>query len=88
MSQKNELITESVRYIRFESIASIFNILVQYLVIILVVIKKEKYLLTVLIFQMLLTIISDTFMVSSLPISLNIGVVGIAYGNILVNIFY
>ena len=87
MSQKNELITESVRYIRFESIASIFNILVQYLVIILVVIKKEKYLLTVLIFQMLLTIISDTFMVSSLPISLNIGVVGIAYGNILVNIF-
>ncbi len=87
MSQKNELITESVRYIRFESIASIFNILVQYLVIILVVIKREKYLLTVLIFQMLLSIISDAFLVSSLPISLKIGVVGIAYGNILVNFF-
>ncbi len=87
MSQKNELIYESVKYIRFESIASIFNILVQYLVIILVIIKKEKYLLNVLIFQMLLTIISDTFFISKLPISLNIGVVGIAYGNILVNIF-
>lgn len=87
MSQKNELIMESVRYIRFESVASIFNILVQYLVIILVVIKKEKYLLIVLISQMLLTIISDTFMISSLPISLNIGVIGIAYGNIWVNIF-
>jgi len=87
MSQKNELLIQSIRYIRFESIASIFNILVQYLVIILVIIKKENYLLIVLIFQMFLLIISDTFLISTLSISLKVGIIGIAYGNIIVNIF-
>jgi len=36
--------------------------------------------------QMLMTILSDTFLVSTLPVSLKLGVNGIAIGNIIVNL--
>lgn len=86
MSQKPELISATVTYIRIESIASIFMTVVQFLVLVLITIKKDKYLYAVLVLQMFLTILSDTFLVSSLTISLDLGVNGIAISNIFVNI--
>ena len=86
MSQKKELISATVTYIRIETIASIFLTAVQFLVLILITIKKDKYLYAILVFQMSLTILSDTFLVSSLPLSLDLGVNGIAISNIIVNV--
>ena len=86
MRQKDELLIKSITYIRLESIASVFKILVQLLILILITIKKDKYLLSVLLIQMILSIVLDSFLVSSLPISLKLGVNGIAYSNIIVNL--
>lgn len=86
MSQKKELISATVTYIRLETIASIFYTVVQFLMTAIIIIKKEKYLYALLVIQMLLTIFSDTFLISSLPFSFQLGVNGIAIGNIIVNI--
>ena len=86
MNQKEEIIVATSTYIRLETIASTINIIVQYLILILIIIKKEKYLLGILFIQMLGTILLDIFLISSLPISLNIGVNGVAISNIIINI--
>jgi Na+-driven multidrug efflux pump len=86
MSQKSELIKKTALYIRLETIASIFSTLAQFTVLVLITLKKDKILLAILSLQMLATVLLDSFLVSSLPISLNIGVNGIAITNIIVNI--
>ncbi len=86
MSQKNELVSATVTYIRIETVASIFSTLLQFLLLVLITIKKEKYLVGILLVQMVLTIALDTFFVSTLSFSLNVGVNGIAYSNIIVNL--
>lgn len=86
MSQKSELISATVTYIRLETVASIFLTVVQFMLLILITIKKDKYLYAFLLLQMVLTILSDTFLISKLPISLDLGVNGIAIGNIIVNV--
>lgn len=86
MSQNVTLIDATAEYIRIETIANIFITLVKFILVVLVTIKKEKYLYFVLALQMVLTIILDIFLVSDLPVSLNIGVNGIAITNIIVNV--
>jgi len=86
MSQKSELIEKTALYIRLETIASIFSTLAQFTVLVLIALKKDKILLLILSMQMFATVLLDSFLVSSLPISLNIGVNGIAISNIIVNI--
>ena len=86
MSQKNELISATVNYIRIETIASIFSTLVQFLLLVLITIKKERYLIWILLVQMVFTITLDTFFISTLSFSLDLGVNGIAYSNIIVNL--
>ena len=61
--------------------------LLKFSLVVLVVINKEKYLYFVLGLQMILTITVDIFLVSTLPISLNLGVNGIAVSNMIVNAF-
>ena len=85
MVQKKELIDATVSYIRFETIASIFLTAVQFLLLVLITIKKETYLYIFLLLQMILSIFSDTILVSKLPISFDLGVNGIAIGNIVTN---
>jgi Na+-driven multidrug efflux pump len=87
MAQNVTLIEETATYIRLETIAAIFSTMVRFLVIVLVTMKKDKYLYYVLGTQMVLSILLDTLLVSSLPISLNLGVNGIAVTNIVVNLF-
>jgi Na+-driven multidrug efflux pump len=85
MAQDNSIIDETVNYIRLETIAMIFGTLMKYLMVVLVTIKKDKNIYIVLIAQLILTILLDTFFVSTLKFSLNLGINGIPITNIIVN---
>jgi Na+-driven multidrug efflux pump len=85
MAQDTELIAQTVTYIRLETIANIFSTLLKFATVILVTIKKEKYLYGILAAQMALTICFDTFLISNLSVSAKLGVNGIAITNIIVN---
>ena len=86
MAVTPSMITETVTYIRLETIAALFSTLVKFLTIIFLTIKREKSIYILLGIQLILSVILDTFLISSLSISLNIGVNGIAITNIIVNI--
>lgn len=86
MKQDPSLIEQTVLFIRLESISKIFIILVDFITVVLVMLNKSKYLYFILVIKMILTIILDTFFVSTLKISLNLGVNGIALTNILVSL--
>jgi Na+-driven multidrug efflux pump len=86
MAQNKELIDQTVIYIRLETIAGIFITLTRFLMLVLIIMNKDKYMYILLTLQMTLSIMFDTFLISSLPISLKIGVNGIAISNILTNI--
>lgn len=86
MATNTEIIEASASYIRIESIANIFSILTQFMLVALVTIDKSKYLYILTAAKLVLNIICDTFLVSTLPISLNFGVNGIGYSNIIVNL--
>ncbi|MBO7275954.1 MAG: multidrug transporter, partial [Clostridia bacterium] len=78
---------ESAAYIRIESIANIFSVLTQFALVVLVSVNKSRYLYTLTVARLVLCLVFDTFLVSSLPISANLGVNGIGYSNIIVNAF-
>ena len=86
MATDSSIIDASATYIRIESIANIFLILTQFTLIALVSINKSKYLDILTLARLILSLACDTLLVSSLPISLNLGVNGIGYSNIIVNI--
>ena len=86
MATSPDIIEASATYIRIESIANIFSILSSFVLVVLVDLGKSKnvYLLTFI--KLILCMILDTFLASSLPISLNLGINGIAITNIIVNL--
>lgn len=86
MAQDQSIIDQTVSYIRLETIAMVFSTVVKFLMVALVTIQKDKNLYLVLIAQLILTMILDTFFVSTLEVSLNLGVNGIALTNIIVNL--
>lgn len=85
MAQNSSIIDETVSYIRLETIAMIFSTMVRFLMVVLVTIRKDKNVYLVLVTQLILTVVFDVFFVSTLDISLNLGVNGIAITNIVVN---
>jgi len=86
MMASPEIINESAIYIRIESIANIFSILYQFALVVLVALGKSKYVYEITVAKVILSVISDTFLVSTLPISANLGVNGIGWSNIFVNL--
>ena len=76
----------TVNYIRLESLASCISILSKFITVLLVTIGKDKYMYIQLGIQMALSMLLDTFLISKLPISTNMGVNGIAIANIAVSI--
>jgi Na+-driven multidrug efflux pump len=86
MAQKDTLINATVNYIRLETVAALFSTLARFIMLVLITLKKDKYMYITLGVQMLLSIILDTFLISSLDVSLKTGVNGIAVTNIIVNI--
>lgn len=86
MAASPDIIEQSITYIRIESIANIFNILSSFVLVVLIDLGKSKYVYILTFIKLLLCMLLDTFLVSTLPISLNLGVNGIAITNIIVNL--
>lgn len=85
MATSPDIIDASETYIRIESIANIFSILSQFALVALVTLGKDKQVYALTGVKLVLCIIFDTFLVSTLACSLNLGVNGIAISNIIVN---
>ena len=86
MAQDQSVIDETVDFIRLETIAMMFSTTLKFLMVVLVTIKKDKNVYIILLVQLVLTILLDTFFISTLPFSLNLGINGIAISNIIVNV--
>ena len=85
MATDPSIIDASATYIRIEAIANVFGILSQFALVGLVTLGKDKlvYILTGI--KLVLCVILDLFLVSSLSCSANLGVNGIGVTNIIVN---
>lgn len=86
MAQEDVLVDATVSYIRLETIATLFATLARFIMLVLITIKKDKYMYIILGIQMILSIILDAFLISNLSFSLKMGVNGIAIANIITNI--
>lgn len=86
LATDTSIIDASASYIRIESVANIFYILTQFALVALITVNKSKYLYALTGARLVLCLISDTFLVSTLPVSLNLGVNGIGYSNIIINV--
>ena len=85
MAQDTALSDATVTYVRLETVAALFSTLWRFMVTVLVTLKKDKYIYIVLIIQMVLSVLLDTFLISNLAVSAKLGVNGIAVTNIIVN---
>ncbi|MBQ7612891.1 MAG: multidrug transporter [Spirochaetaceae bacterium] len=85
MATNKEIINESATYIRIESIANIFTLLSSFILVCLITLGKSKYVYILTGLKLCLSMLFDTFLISKLHISANLGVNGIAYSNIIVN---
>lgn len=75
----------TVAYIRLESAASALGILSQFITVLLVTLNKERYMYLLLGLRTGLSMLLDTFLLSKLPFSADLGVNGIAFSNIAVS---
>ena len=86
MAADKAIVDASVTYIRIESVANIFLILSQFVLVALVTINKSNYLYMLTLARLILSLVCDRFLVSDLSMSLKLGVNGIGYSNIIVNV--
>lgn len=86
MAQEDVLVAATVSCIRLETVGTLFSTLTVFIMLVLVTLKKEKYMYITLGVQMFMSIILDIFLISNLSVSAKIGVNGIAISNIIVNI--
>lgn len=86
MATNFNIINDTIKYIRLEIIANIFSILLQFTLTILFSLKKEKNVYFIVILRVILSIILDALFISNFNFSLNLGVNGIGYSNIIINI--
>lgn len=86
MASDPTTLEETITYIRIESVASSISIVSKFITVLLVTIGKDKYMYIKLGIQMVLSMVLDTFLISSLPFSANMGVKGIATANIIVSL--
>lgn len=85
MATDDSFIDASTTYIRIETIANIFTMLANFGLVILVTLDKSRYVYIITFSKVVLCILFDIFFVSRLSCSLNLGVNGIGYSNIIVN---
>ncbi len=86
MATDTSIIDASATYVRIESVANIFTLAFNFIMVAMVTLGREKYVYILTAVKLALCLLIDTFLVSTLPISLNLGVNGIAYSNIIVNV--
>lgn len=85
MATDPSIIDASATYIRIEAIANVFGILSQFALVGLVTLGRDKLVYVLTGVKLVLCVILDLFLVSSLPSSANLGVNGIGVTNIIVN---
>ncbi|MGF1703494.1 multidrug transporter [Photobacterium makurazakiensis] len=85
MQQQESLLAQTIKYIRLESIAIFVSSTYLFFNLVLVLHNKQKALYCLLVVQTVLTVLCDTLLVSQMPVSLQLGVTGIAITNIMVN---
>ena len=85
MATSTDIIKESAAYIRIEAVANIFGIFFGFVSVALVSLGKDRFVYILTGVKLVLCIVSDTFLVSTLPVSMNLGVNGIGVSNIIVN---
>lgn len=85
MAASPDILDASAAYIRIESVANIFGALSSFALVALVTLGREKYLYLFTAARLVLSVVSDSLLISALPFSLQLGVNGIGYSNILVN---
>ena len=85
MAHDDALVDATVTYIRLETVAALFSTLWRFMLLVLISLKKDKYMYIALGVQMLLSIMLDIFLISGLSFSANIGVNGIAIANMITN---
>lgn len=86
MAINPSIIGETIPYIRLEAVANIFLTLLLFVQTIIFSIKKEKYIYSLTFLRLVLTIFLDTVFISNFNFSLKLGVNGIGYSNILLNL--
>ena len=86
MAVSQDILSESASYIRIECVANIFGILYSFICVALITIGKDKLVYAITAAKLILSIILDTMLVSSLPVSLKCGVNGIGISNIISNL--
>lgn len=86
MAASPDIIEASISYIRIEAIANIFIILFNFILVSLITLGKDKYVYILTVVKLVLSIVIDVFLLSNLSVSFNLGVNGIAYSNIIVNL--
>ena len=80
-----ELIDKTTNYIRLEAIAILISAVFTYCSLVFVLMNNQKLLYQLLIVKTLLIVVLDSVFVSQLPFSLQLGINGVAYTNIIVN---
>lgn len=86
MAASPDIISASADYIRLESVANIFGILNSFALVALVATGSSRKVYALTGIKVVLCIVIDVFLVSYFPLSLKLGVNGIAVSNIIVNI--
>ena len=86
MQQDTAMIEQTVTYVRLETVAALFSTLWRFMSVVLVTLKKDNYMYILLGIQMVLSVLLDTFLVSNISFSAQLGVNGIAITNIIVNL--
>lgn len=85
MATDPSIIDASATYIRIEAIANVFGILSQFALVGLVTLGKDKLVYILIVVKLVLCVLLDLFLVSSLSCSANMEVNGIGVTNIIVN---
>ena len=86
MEQSEQIIGQTTQYIRLETIAIMFATLVKYMMVVIISLNKDKYIYGLLVVQMTLSILLDSVFFGPFEFSLDMGVIGIAWANIIVKI--
>lgn len=86
MAQNPDTVSSTASYIRIEMFGITLFSLVRFLIIVFILLNKKIHIYIILLIQMSLSILLDTFFLSNFDFSLQLGVNGIAYSNAITSI--
>lgn len=86
MAVSPDIISDSASYIRIECVTNVFGILYSFICVALITLGRDKIVYAITAAKLILSIIFDTLFVSTLSVSLKLGVNGIGLSNIISNL--